>query len=811
MKRFFLILFLFFAASFLQSLPKTVLAASPQCDCYCKGTKGPELQGKQPNPDTCKLSCESNSLTYLECPVPKPTGAVAECPNCVCGDGNPQGATATQQKCVELCSSGKQTFKSCSTKDAKPGTDAGALPVAPTPAPAPAPPPPTPTTCDCWCSTKDGAMLDPKSGKTTPDKCAKSCAASGNKMAACAFKVDQTPERNPYCFTEKVCAKQKGLLDKKQAKECVPKQSYCYPDPKYAVKTELSVSIPNPLDKDKPLVEVSDFGDYINAIVKWMLGIGFVIVVVLIMVGGLQYVLGAASPDLVKKGKTRMTNAIQGFVLLLCSYVILYSVNPYLVNMKIPQYPMIKRVDLIENAKCEDFIDEYKLQNSEGKDVKSLPASERLCGKSATIVSKNDGGSVIGANTCDFKTCEDKTKGCLGTGANAKCLKCSEVVPAPSIEPSSEVCGTLKPADTNFLTGENKDVKIPLTVNQCFYTHDPTVILTGQEEVTAVAVIGGTTAISGGLGGIAAVGTLAPMAKKLISGACAEMNLNCNVVRAAGKEGCGAYDDAPVISAMTANDPSKIENFFYPRFGITWSDYNLKMLCEANPCGVKFYNKDGGVVDNVPQTNVCRMNPGLDYSLWDAAKNDCVQAGSLELAKPDTSVKKEGVCDASTCKAPSKCIQDVNGNNACVKSCGELINGNTLVTTKDGKKAPLIISDTICTNFSVKPTGAKNSLNYKENRCLSTKDSNMLANFGSGNKACAEFVIDCSVVEKTSESDKCRGYDDLLVSNDQNKNVKLDDVTDRFNAICSENSCGVTGKNGKGCEINTTGNDCVSK
>lgn len=69
--------------------------------------------------------------------------------------------------------------------------------------------------------------------------------------------------------------------------------------------------------------------EYITAGYKLALSLSLLIAIIMIMIGGVQYVLASNSGN-VSAAKTRITNALIGFILLLCVYLILYLVNPRL-------------------------------------------------------------------------------------------------------------------------------------------------------------------------------------------------------------------------------------------------------------------------------------------------------------------------------------------------------------------------------------------------------------------------------------------------------------------------------------------------
>lgn len=98
---------------------------------------------------------------------------------------------------------------------------------------------------------------------------------------------------------------------------------------------ELGVAIPGFAGFQNPLVEngvlkVNFIGAYVNAIYRWLIGVMALFAVVMIMVGGIQYMLRGGSQQGVTEAKARITNALVGMVILLGSYVLLYTTNPQL-------------------------------------------------------------------------------------------------------------------------------------------------------------------------------------------------------------------------------------------------------------------------------------------------------------------------------------------------------------------------------------------------------------------------------------------------------------------------------------------------
>lgn len=109
-----------------------------------------------------------------------------------------------------------------------------------------------------------------------------------------------------------------------------------------AAAAALTPSYPTPiLNVDIPGVSFSQpilsggylssnfLGVYVSGVYTFLIGFSLTIAIVMLMIGGVQYVIGAGTGD-AKKAKGRIQNAIVGFVLLLFVYVILYTVNPQL-------------------------------------------------------------------------------------------------------------------------------------------------------------------------------------------------------------------------------------------------------------------------------------------------------------------------------------------------------------------------------------------------------------------------------------------------------------------------------------------------
>lgn len=89
-----------------------------------------------------------------------------------------------------------------------------------------------------------------------------------------------------------------------------------------------------PIDTDPGIYQVNNFGAFLNGMMKILISLGAVLAVLLIVIGGFQYITSASEGG---KGsaKERIENALIGLAILLGSYLILNTINPDLVNTQL--------------------------------------------------------------------------------------------------------------------------------------------------------------------------------------------------------------------------------------------------------------------------------------------------------------------------------------------------------------------------------------------------------------------------------------------------------------------------------------------
>jgi len=76
---------------------------------------------------------------------------------------------------------------------------------------------------------------------------------------------------------------------------------------------------------------------YVNSIYKAAFWVGGFVAVLMIIIGGVQWMSSAASPQQKRNAKDRITKATVGFVTLFAIFVILNTINPEIIELKEPE------------------------------------------------------------------------------------------------------------------------------------------------------------------------------------------------------------------------------------------------------------------------------------------------------------------------------------------------------------------------------------------------------------------------------------------------------------------------------------------
>lgn len=96
------------------------------------------------------------------------------------------------------------------------------------------------------------------------------------------------------------------------------------------------------------IISVRYLGEYIEGVYRYAVGIAGIFAVALIMWGGMKWIFAGGDTGKIGEAKKTINNAVIGLVLVLGSYLLLYTINPETVRFKALKLAAIKREALQE-------------------------------------------------------------------------------------------------------------------------------------------------------------------------------------------------------------------------------------------------------------------------------------------------------------------------------------------------------------------------------------------------------------------------------------------------------------------------------
>ncbi len=158
-----------------------------------------------------------------------------------------------------------------------------------------------------------------------------------------------TPAFNPICWQAKQCADVRALYgaDSKSSgwleKEDPCNESgwgKCLPVGKSI--TEISFG---------GIKDFANIGEFIKINYKLALTIAEILAIIMIIVAGIQWVTSGGNSEMITSAKKRISGAMVGLMIAYLSYTILTTINPAMVNLRLPQAFMI-RPQVVGSAFC---------------------------------------------------------------------------------------------------------------------------------------------------------------------------------------------------------------------------------------------------------------------------------------------------------------------------------------------------------------------------------------------------------------------------------------------------------------------------
>ena len=89
-------------------------------------------------------------------------------------------------------------------------------------------------------------------------------------------------------------------------------------------------------------------GEYIAGVYKYAIGIVGILAAVVLMIGGVLWIVAGGSATMISEAKAWIGASISGLVIALCSYTILYYINPSLVNFNPLGIKIVEKILLSE-------------------------------------------------------------------------------------------------------------------------------------------------------------------------------------------------------------------------------------------------------------------------------------------------------------------------------------------------------------------------------------------------------------------------------------------------------------------------------
>jgi hypothetical protein len=112
-----------------------------------------------------------------------------------------------------------------------------------------------------------------------------------------------------------------------------------------SITPQLGVEIPglelSPAIKSGETVSLPFLAQYINAAYRYMVAIVLIVSIVMVVYGGFRYLVGASMGD-VKAGKKIIMDALGGMLIVLGAYMILNTINPETLNLKVLSLAFVK-------------------------------------------------------------------------------------------------------------------------------------------------------------------------------------------------------------------------------------------------------------------------------------------------------------------------------------------------------------------------------------------------------------------------------------------------------------------------------------
>jgi hypothetical protein len=93
-------------------------------------------------------------------------------------------------------------------------------------------------------------------------------------------------------------------------------------------------------------------GEYVAGIYKYAIGIVGILAAVVLMIGGVMWIVAGGNATMIGEAKSWIGASLTGLVIALCSYLILYQINPALTVFNPLQITQVKKIETASAGGC---------------------------------------------------------------------------------------------------------------------------------------------------------------------------------------------------------------------------------------------------------------------------------------------------------------------------------------------------------------------------------------------------------------------------------------------------------------------------
>lgn len=172
----------------------------------------------------------------------------------------------------------------------------------------------------------------------------------------------------------------------------------------------------------------SDIGVFIKYMYRYTIWVAGILAAAMIVVAGFEWAASGGNSDSISSAKKRIAGATAGLILLVLSYTVLNTINPYLVNFRLPQVWLINGQGMAPYCSSLDESDGVELLGDQGQKFSDAQKTEKFktgsfelkpkqseCGKEYLFSSgggQSCKGTACAAGNVCIRDANDKNEAC---------------------------------------------------------------------------------------------------------------------------------------------------------------------------------------------------------------------------------------------------------------------------------------------------------------------------------------------------------------------------------------------------------------